>query len=117
MLYEITDETFEAQVLQSPVPCVIEFTAGWCDLCDRLLPVLEELSGEFAGEVKFCTANTDTQRKLRIKFAVAALPYIVMVRDGRRIPLFDSLVTAERLSERIRYVLDGGEALSFEQKW
>ncbi len=110
MLYEITDQNFEEEVVQSQVPCVIEFTAGWCTMCDEMVPTFEELSEKLGDEVKFCIVNTDEQKQLRIKFAVAAYPYIVLVKDHMKTPLFDELVTAKRLEERIRFVLDGGEA-------
>ena len=110
MLHEITDDNFEAEVASSDVPCVIEFTAGWCAMCKKMAPTLEALSEEYAGKVKFCTVNTDEQKGLRIRFAVAALPYVVWVADGRKSPLFDELVTAERLRERIDFMLAGNEA-------
>lgn len=109
MVYEITDETFEAEVANSTVPCVIEFTAGFCTFCDEMTPVFEQLSDKFAGSVKFCLVNTDANKQLRIKFAVAAYPYIVLVADGMQTPLFDELVNAERLEERIKFVLEGGK--------
>ena len=110
MIHEITDESFEKEVVHSNVACVILFTAGWCTLCDDMVPVLEELSDEYGQRVKFCVVNTDQQKKLRIKFVVAAYPYIVMVADGMKTPLFDEKVSAERLKERIDFVLDGGSA-------
>ena len=110
MLHVITDDTFDAEVANSDVPCVIEFTAGWCTMCDAMAPTLEELSSTFGESVKFCLVNIDEQKKLRIRFAVAVLPYIVLVHDGMKTPLFDELVTADKLEERIRFVLDGGQA-------
>ena len=110
MLHVITDENFEQEVVQSDLPCLIEFTAGWCTVCKLMEPTLEELSEKLAGEVKFCTVDTDVEKKLRIKFAVAVMPYIVLIADGMQTPLFDELVAAERLEERIRFVLDGGKA-------
>ena len=110
MICDITNENFEEEVVQSSVPCVIEFTAGWCTFCDDMVPVFESLSETFGDKVKFCIVNIDEQKDLRIKFAVAAVPYIVLVSDGMKTPLFDQIVTAERLEERIRFVLDGGNA-------
>ena len=110
MVHEITDENFEAEVVAAGKPCVIEFTAGWCTMCDEMVPVFEELGDRYGDEVKFCIVNTDSQKGLRIKFAVAAFPYIVLVADGMKTPLFDELVSAERLKERIDFVLDGGPA-------
>ena len=110
MIHEITDNNFEQEVASSDVPCVIEFTAGFCTYCDDMVPVLEELSEHYGDRVKFCIVNTDDQRGLRIKFAVAAFPYVVLVADGMKTPLFDEIVTADRLRERIDYVLAGNPA-------
>lgn len=109
MVTVVTDENFEQEVLESGLPCVIGFTAGWCDLCPQMIGEMDALSQKYEGEVKFCSVNVDEQRKLRILFAVAALPYTVLVQGGMKTPLFDELVTEERLDERIRYVLDGGK--------
>ncbi len=110
MVFNISDETFEEEVAQSTIPCVIAFTAGWCTYCDEMAPALEALSHTFEGRVKFCLVNIDEQRALRIKFAVAALPYIVYVAHGQKTPLFDAIVSEQRLEERIRFMLEGNDA-------
>jgi len=110
MIHEITDENFEAEVAQSTVPCVIEFTGSWCPLCSKMVPVLEQLSEHYGDAIKFCTVNTDHEKALRIRFAVAAMPYVVYIADGMKTPLFDEFVTYERLQERIDFVLAGGQA-------
>lgn len=110
MVHLITDENFNEEVAKSNIPCVIAFTAGWCTYCDEMAPVLETLSETFDGKAKFCLVNIDEQRELRIKFAVASLPYIVYVSDGMRTPLFDAIVSEARLEERVRYMLAGNEA-------
>ena len=110
MVHEITDATFQAEVAESKTPCVIEFTAGWCTMCDAMAPTLEELSERYGDAVKFCIVNIDENKALRIRFAVAAIPYIVLVHDGLQTPLFDELVTAELLRERIDFVLAGNPA-------
>ena len=108
MIHEITDETFETEVANSPIPCVILFTAGWCNLCPEMESRMRSLSDRMS-EVKFCVVNTDTQKGLRIAFAVGVAPYIVMVRNGMKLPLFDQIVPEDELEERIRYILDGGK--------
>lgn len=110
MLHEITDDNFQAEVVESDIPCVIGFTAGWCTLCPQMLQYMDEVSGEFEGKVKFCSVNTDKQQKLRINFAVAALPFVVWIDQGMKTPLFDELAPKERLQERIQYMLDGGKS-------
>ena len=110
MVHIVTEENFEEEVLASEVPCIIEITAGWCTFCDEMVPRFEALAEKFGDSVKFCLINIDEQKKLRIRFAVAAIPYIVYVADGLQTPLFDEIVTADRLEERIRFVMDGGNA-------
>lgn len=110
MIVEITEENFTDEVANSPVPCLLGFTAGWCTLCDEILPVLETVAARLDDDVKVCVINIDEQKQLRIRFAVAAVPYTVLVHKGMRTPLFDEMVTEERLEERVRYVLGGGEA-------
>ena len=64
MIYEVTDENFEQEVVNSAVPCVIEFTAGWCTWCDVMVPTFESLAEEFGDSLKFCIVNTDEQRSI-----------------------------------------------------
>ena len=110
MIHEITDENFEAEVVNAGKPCVIEFTSDWCVLCKDMVPAFESAAESFGDAVKFCSANTGKNRKLAIKFAVGSLPYVVYVADGKVTPLFDELVSADRLRERVQFMLDGGEA-------
>lgn len=109
MVYGITDDNFEAEVANSDKPCIIFFTAGFCVYCDDMYPRFEALADKYADTAKFCLVNVDEQRKLRIKFVVAATPYIVMVKDRVMSPLFDMIVTQEKLDERITYAINGGE--------
>lgn len=109
MIHVITDENFEREVVDSPLPCIIGFTASWCNLCPKMIDVLDSLSEKYDGRVKFCSVNVDDQTRLRIMFAVASLPYTVYVENGMKTPLFDEMVTEGRLEERIDFVLDGGK--------
>lgn len=108
MVYEVTDANFEEEVASSDIPCVILFTAGWCSLCPEMKSRFESLS-EKMEEVKFCVVDTDSQMGLRIAFAVGVAPYIVMVRNGMKLPLFDQIISEEELKERIHFVLNGGK--------
>lgn len=109
MIHEITDENFESDVMDAGIPCVIEFTSDWCVLCKDMVPAFEKVAEELGDKVKFCSVDTSKQRKLGITFAVGSLPYVVYVANGMVTPLFDELVSADRLRERVQFMLDGGE--------
>ena len=53
MVYEITDDNFQAEVVDCGKPCIIEFTAGWCTMCDEMVPIFEQLSEQYDDSVKF----------------------------------------------------------------
>ena len=114
MVQVVTDETFEQEVVQSDIPCVLDFHAQWCQPCKDLAPVFGELSAEYEGRVKFCSIDSEANRALRIRFAVAVLPFIVWTCDGTKTALFDQSVPKEKLRERIDYMLAGREAPSFK---
>lgn len=109
MIFDITDDNFEAEVATSDKPCIIFFTAGFCSCCNDMYPRFESLVVKYADTCKFCLINVDEQPKLRIKFVVASTPYIVMVKDRMVTPLFDMIVPTEQLDERIEYAVNGGE--------
>lgn len=109
MIIEITDDNFESEVAESDKPCILFFTAGFCTCCDDMYPTFESVVDAYSDVCKFGVVNIDQNRGLRIKFVVAATPYIVMVKDRMMTPLFDMIVSKEQLEERLSYALNGGE--------
>jgi len=71
---ELTDETFDAEVLASKIPVVVDFGADWCHPCRQLDPVVEQLAEELKGKVSF--------RKVNTRFGVFGLPTLILFKDG-----------------------------------
>ena len=78
----ITADNFEAEVLQSDVPVVLDFWAPWCGPCRSLGPVLDQLSGEYAGRVKVGKVNVDEQPALAGAFQVRGIPHVAAVEGN-----------------------------------
>ena len=79
---DVTDLTFESEVLQSDVPVVVEFWAPWCGPCRLVSPVLDELAEEYAGRVKIVKVNADDNPGLSEDFKVQSIPYIAFFTGG-----------------------------------
>lgn len=76
------DDTFEAEVLKSEVPVLVDFWADWCTPCHMLTPILEELEKEYAGKVKFGKLNVDENIKTPSTFSIMSLPTILVFKNG-----------------------------------
>lgn len=81
---EITQENYEAEVLKSSKPVLIDFWAGWCGPCQMLSPVVDEI-GEERDDVKVCKVNVDEQQELAMQFRVMSIPMLVVMKDGQEV--------------------------------
>lgn len=79
----LTKNNFEAEVMQSRLPVLIDFWASWCGPCRMLAPVIEQIAEETAGSVKVGKVNVDEEPELAAAFQVASIPTLVVIRDGK----------------------------------
>lgn len=79
---EITQKNYEAEVLQSDKPVLIDFWASWCGPCQMLSPVVDEI-GEERSDIKVCKVNVDEQQELAMQFHVMSIPMLVVMKDGQ----------------------------------
>lgn len=78
----VTNETFEAEVINSDMPVLVDFWAPWCGPCKMLGPVIDELSGEYDGKVKFCKCNVDDCTDLAASYGVSSIPAVKIFKGG-----------------------------------
>ena len=79
----ITKENFEAEVMKSDKPVLIDFWATWCGPCRMLSPVIAEIAEEFNGRVKVGKVNVDEEPELAAAFQVSSIPMVVVMKDGK----------------------------------
>jgi thioredoxin 1 len=80
---QLTDATFNQEVLQSPLPVLVDFWAPWCGPCKMIAPVIEELAREYEGKVKVCKLNTDEGSESASIYKISAIPTVLLFKGGK----------------------------------
>jgi len=83
-IIELTDANFEAEVLKSTVPVLVDFTATWCGPCKALAPVVEKLADEFAGTYKVAKLDIDEAPGVTQKYGVRGVPTVMVFKSGEK---------------------------------
>ena len=79
---EITDSNFDQEVLQSDVPVVVDFWAEWCGPCRMVAPIVEELSEEYNGKVKFGKLDVDSNSGVAARYGIRSIPTLLIFKSG-----------------------------------
>ena len=79
---DVTDGTFETEVLKSDKPVLVDFWAPWCGPCRMVAPIVEELADEYAGKVEFVKMNTDDNPNTAIKYGIRSIPTLLFFKGG-----------------------------------
>lgn len=104
-LKDIGDATFEAEVLKSSIPVLVDFWAPWCGPCKSIAPVLDELATEFAGKIKILKINVDDNPQTPTKYGVRGIPNLILFKAGQVVEQIVGAVPKEQLSGAIAKVI------------
>ncbi len=80
---EVTDNNFQAEVIESETPVLVDFWAPWCGPCRMVAPVLEEIAGERAGSLKVVKLNVDDNQQTAAQFQVLSIPTLILFKNGQ----------------------------------
>jgi thioredoxin 1 len=81
-IIHVTDASFETDVLQSDTPALVDFWAEWCGPCKMIAPILNEIADEYAGKIKICKVDVDSNTESAAKFNVRGIPTLLMFKNG-----------------------------------
>ena len=100
-LLEFTDGNFDAEVLGSATPVLVDFWAEWCGPCRMLAPTIEELARDYAGKLKVGKLDTDANREISVKYGISAIPTVILFKDGAMVKKMVGLSSKKDLAAAI----------------
>ena len=104
-LTKLTRENFKKEVLESKTPVIIDFFADWCGPCKMMAPVVEKLSNEYTGKLKFCKLNTDEAQEIASSFEIQGIPALVVVSNGKELGRIVGFVPESTLKKKIDEII------------
>jgi len=104
---EFTDSNFQSEVIESPVPVLVDFWAPWCGPCRMIGPVVEELAVENAGSFKVGKVNVDDNNRLAMAYNVASIPTIMIFNKGQLVQQFMGVQSKAKLQQALDEAKNG----------
>jgi thioredoxin 1 len=105
---EVTNQSFQTEVLKSEHPVLVDFHATWCGPCKMITPIIEGFAGEFAGKVKFAKVDVDQAPELAATYNITGVPTLIFFKQGKADDVMVGLGSPKSLRERLeRYAAAG----------
>jgi thioredoxin 1 len=98
-IVHVSDDTFEAEVLQADKPVLVDFWAEWCGPCKMIAPLLEQVAGEYADRLQVAKVDVEASQGTAMKFGIRSIPTLMLFRDGVVQAQHVGMLSKEQLSQ------------------
>jgi thioredoxin 1 len=106
---EVTQDTFEQEILKSDKPVLVDFWAPWCGPCRMLSPIVDELAKDYNGKMKFAKVNTDANGGIAGQYGIRGIPTLMFFKDGKEIDRIVGVQPKPALVAKIDGIVGNGK--------
>ncbi|MFM6756882.1 MAG: thioredoxin [Dolichospermum sp.] len=101
----VTDGTFKQEVLDSEVPVLVDFWAPWCGPCRMVAPVVDEIAGQYQGQIKVVKVNTDENSGIASQYGIRSIPTLMIFKGGEKVGMVVGAVPKSTLASTLEKYL------------
>ncbi len=104
-VHEVSDATFEAEVLQSAQPVLVDFWAAWCGPCRALAPIVDEIAQEYQGKLKVMKMDVDSNSATPMRYGIRGIPAVLIFKGGKVAEQIVGFVPKDTISKSLNKVV------------
>ena len=101
-LFQVTDKDFDAEIIHSDMPVMIDFWAEWCEPCKAMMPVIEELAKKYQGKIRIVRMNVAENPKMPARFFIRSIPTLMLFKGGEVVHTIVGTFPKSLLEEELR---------------
>jgi len=105
MVLDVSDKDFKQEVIDSDLPVLVDIWAPWCGPCRMIGPVVDKLSEEYEGKIKFCKLNVDENQQTAMSYGVQSIPLLLFFKNGEKVDEILGAVPEEMIRPKVEDLL------------